>query len=122
MLKNKRGAETTIGTIVVVILAVLVLLVVTLGFTMGWTNLWEKINVFTPAIDSIDAVISTCNANCLAQLNTVYCCEKKSVVISDPKNPEKKTCNGLKEEGYNIICGIDCTDILKTQACTAMIG
>ena len=108
MIKGKKGAETTIGTIVVVILGVLVLLVVTFGFTMGWNNLWAKINVFTPAADSIDAVIISCNANCLAQLNTVFCCEKKSVVINDPKNPEKLTCNELKNVGYNIICETGC--------------
>lgn len=120
---NKKGAETTISTIVVVILAVLVLLVVVAGFSMGWKNLWEKINIFTPAAESIDSVVAKCNTNCLAQLNTVFCCEKKSVIISDPKNPEKKTCNELKGAGYTqITCDIDCTDILETEACKTMLG
>ncbi|MBS3090692.1 hypothetical protein J4433_02890 [Candidatus Pacearchaeota archaeon] len=120
---NKRGAETTIGTIVVVILAVVVLAVVIYGFSTGWNNLWERIKFFTPAAESIDAVITKCNTNGLAQLDTVFCCEKKSVIISDPKNPEKKTCKELKSEGYTrITYDIDCTDILETQACKTMLG
>lgn len=120
---NKKGAETTIGTIVVVILAVVVLAVVIYGFSTGWNNLWERIKFFTPAADTIDAVVAKCNTNCLAQLNTVFCCEKKSVIISDPKNPEKKTCKELKDAGYTqITCDIDCTNILETQACKTMLG
>lgn len=117
---NKKGAETTIGTIVVVILAVLVLLVVVTGFSMGWSNLWKKINIFTPAAESIDAVIVSCDATCLAQQTYAFCCEKKAVAITDSKDPEKLTCSEIEDEGYQLTCEIDCSNVVDTEACKSI--
>jgi hypothetical protein len=109
---NKKGAETTIGTIVVVILAVLVLVVVIYGFTQGWTKLWERINIFTPAAQSIDAVSGKCSTMCLADQKYSYCCDKQKVKINN--DIVEKDCNKLKTENkLPITCEtIDCTAVL----------
>lgn len=97
-MKNKKGAETTIGTIVIVILAVLVLIVVVAGFTMGWNNLWAKINIFTPRGESLDAVAVKCDALCLTNQKVSYCCEDQTI-----KDIGKKKCVDLKEEKPGLI-------------------
>lgn len=100
MMKNKKGAETAISTIVVVILAVLVLIVVVVGFTMGWSNLWKQINVFAPAAESIDAVVTKCDALCLSNQKYSYCCDKQKV-----KDIGDSSCIDLKEtENLPITC------------------
>lgn len=43
---NKKGAEMTIGTIVIIVLALIVLVVLVIGFTGGWSNLWTRITSF----------------------------------------------------------------------------
>ena|SRR3989338_11144461 len=94
---NKRGAETTIGTIVVLILAIIVLVVVAVGFSIGWNNLWARLNVFTPAALSIDAVVGKCGSLCLANQPYEYCCKTREVEISED-NPIKKSCDKLESE------------------------
>lgn len=43
MLKNKRGVEINITTIVILVLAILVLVVLAIGFSIGFDNLWKMI-------------------------------------------------------------------------------
>lgn len=111
MMKNKKGAETAISTIVIVILAVLVLIIVIAGFTMGWKNLWEKINIFAPAAESIDAVVAKCDTLCLANQKYSYCCDKQKV-----KNIGELSCIDLKEiENLPITCESITQDYCDTE-------
>ena len=56
---NKRGADLTVGTLVIIVLAIIVLVVLALGFGTGWTNLWSKMTgYFSPV--NVDAVIQSC--------------------------------------------------------------
>ncbi len=107
---NKRGAETTIGTIVVVILAILVLVIVAAGFSIGWKNLWARINIFTPSVASIDAVVAKCDAMCLANQKYSYCCDEQTVKIKE--NTITKSCDSMKnDEQLPITCEtIKCKD------------
>ena len=93
---NKRGAETTIGTIVILILAILVLVVVAAGFAMGWNNLWSRFNLFVPKALSIDATVAQCEGLCLATQKYAYCCNYQKVNgIADGK--EKYNCDELNK-------------------------
>ena len=121
---NKRGAETTIGTIVILILAVLVLAVVIMGFSMGWNNLWNKLSPFFNPGQSVDATIAKCESNCLAQQKYVFCCERKNVILdaTTPDVTTPATCDDLRTT-YNIaitcdtIKSADCIDIQNTDPC-----
>lgn len=100
-MKGKKGAETTIGTIVTIILAVIVLVFVIAGFTMGWNNLMGKIQSFFGAGgQSIDAAVFSCNAKCsVTQQAHDYCCETfkvKGLDSSDLKAVSETTCKELK--------------------------
>ena len=102
-MKGKKGAETTIGTIVTIILAVIVLIFVIAGFTMGWSNLMGKIKtIMGSGGESIDAAVFACNTKCTitSQAND-FCCGELNVKGLDPSNLKKPTpisCKALQEK------------------------
>jgi len=61
---NKKGAEMTIGTIVIIVLAIAVLVFLIFGFTTGWNNLWERIGIYSGAGSNIHDVATVCAAAC----------------------------------------------------------
>lgn len=77
---NKKGAEMTIGTLVVIVLAVMVLAFVAYGFGTGWTNLWEKIKGSTSTAN-VDTLKQACLYACTAQQTYEYCCVNKTIIL-----------------------------------------
>jgi hypothetical protein len=63
-MKNKRGAEMTIGTIVIIVLAIAVLVFLIFGFTTGWSNLWERIGIYGGSGENINDLSVACAAAC----------------------------------------------------------
>ena len=59
-MKNKKGAEMTIGTIIIIILALVVLVILVYGFSTGWTNLWEKITAFGGGKTNVQTIVQAC--------------------------------------------------------------
>jgi hypothetical protein len=68
--RDKKGAEMTIGTIVVIILALVVLIFLVFGFSSGWNNIWEKIINFGQGESNVATVIQACQFACSS--NNVY--------------------------------------------------
>ncbi len=103
---NKKGAELTIGTIVVIVLALIVLVVVALGFTTGWTKLWEKINIFGGSSTNLVTIAQACKVSCTADDRTAFCLQKKSVqgVLSDGKIPPTLTSTGKPSDKADATC------------------
>ena len=64
---NKKGAEMTIGTIVIIVLAIAVLVFLIFGFTTGWSNLWERIGIYGGAGSNINDLATACAASCAQQ-------------------------------------------------------
>lgn len=58
-MKNKKGQDLSIGTLILIVLGIVVLVLLILGFTMGWENLWEKINIFG-GTSSVGDVVTAC--------------------------------------------------------------
>jgi hypothetical protein len=100
LLNNKKGAEMTIGTIIVIILALVVLVVLIVGFTQGWGSFGEWLkNIFWPATN-LDAVISGCNNACATQSENGYCFQIRDVKFPKDKYPYengKYNCKALDE-------------------------
>ena len=80
-LKNKKGSEMTIGTIVIIVLALIVLVVLVLGFTGGWGNLWGRITSFFGG-PNIDSVVQACEMACTTKAKYDYC-ERVRTVKAD---------------------------------------
>lgn len=77
---NKKGAELTVGTIVIIILALIVLVVLVLGFTGGWGNLWGRFKGFFGGGDSnVDSIVQACRLACTMESKYDYCTMERTV-------------------------------------------
>ena len=123
---NKKGAEMTVGTLVVIVLAIIVLVVVALGFGTGWTNLWSKITgYFSPV--NVDSIKQACVYACSTQAQYDYCNTIRTVNYLDANKAKQKvegTCNQLRnnqdKDGKAIInLGFEsCSEIPSCPAAT----
>ena len=77
-MKSKRGAELTIGTLVIIVLAVVVLVVLIAGFTTGWNRLWSNISAFFGG-SNIDTIVKACDVACTTQSKNAFCTEMRTV-------------------------------------------
>ena len=98
---SRKGAELTIGTLVVIVLAIIVLVVLALGFGTGWTNLWSKISgMFSPV--NVDSVKQACVFACTSQAKYDLCTRTRDVIVlttdgkKDTTTYAGKTCEQLK--------------------------
>ena len=103
ILKSKRGAEMTIGTIIIIILAVLVLVFLVFGFSTGWNNLWENIKNFFGGGANVDTIVRNCQAACTTNQVFEYCRDRE--VKFEDKTKQTLNCKNL-EGGYGLdSCG-----------------
>ncbi|MFH1359341.1 MAG: hypothetical protein ABIH37_05620 [archaeon] len=120
---NKKGAEMTIGTIIVIILAVVVLVVLVYGFSVGWGDLWNKIISFGGGQVNVQSAVQGCQIACSTQSTFEYCSKERSVIFEEgQKEPEKLNCYALQTRGVGLSCDrIDCIPVscegLKSTVC-----
>lgn len=84
VMKNKKGQDLSIGTLILIVLGVIVLVLLILGFSLGWSNLWEKINIFGGS-NSIGDVATACSLAVSSQ-NTYDFCQNFRQVKVDGKS------------------------------------
>lgn len=92
-MKNKRGAELAISTLVIIVVAVIVLIVLVVGFTTGWSKLWGNITAFFGG-SNVDTVVKACETACLTKSADAFCTETRSVTKVSPD----KSCKQLAAE------------------------
>jgi hypothetical protein len=111
IVSNKKGAEMTIGTIIVIILALVVLVVLIVGFTQGWGSLgqWIK-NLLGVGGTNLDTVISGCNLACANQMQSAYCDQIRDVTF-----PEKYASKGNGKYNCRALDGME----VGLEPCTA---
>ena len=112
-MKDKKGQEMTVSTLILLVLGAIILVLVILGFTMGWQNLWAKINIFNPSTD-LDSVIAACKLSAASGATGSYC-EFKSVTISGTKqyvNCEDNRVVGSLDK--TLTCTTDAATFCKT--------
>ena len=76
-MKDKRGLQLAISTLVVLVLSMLVLIVLITGFTMGWSNFWERLSGFFGS--DVDNVSKLCQTQCDLQSEFSFCCVEKEL-------------------------------------------
>jgi len=117
-MKNKKGAEMTIGTIIIIILALVVLVILVYGFSTGWTNLWEKITNFGGGKVNVQTVVQACQLACVTNSEYDYCNKTTDVVFSSDKKDtrnNKYNCKGLESMGTGLVCdAFDCNPVKPT--------
>lgn len=109
-LSNKKGAEMSINTIIIIIMGVAVLVVLALGFSLGWDRL-------APSLDSsnVQTIVTTCNTKCATGAKFDFCTSDISTELKDDKgNKIVTSCYALANipffEKYGIekCSGINC--------------
>jgi hypothetical protein len=99
-LGSKKGAEMTIGTIVMIILALVVLVVIIYGFTVGWSNLFQNIQGFGGGDINVQTIVQACQVACATNSQFDYCTRTRNVVFDDTDedyNKNKWTCGQLAD-------------------------
>ena len=91
---NKKGAEFTVTTLVVIVLALVVLVVLALGFGTGWQNLWDRLSGLTSPVN-VDAVKQACSYACSTQAEYNYCQIKRDVKLEGGKSYDDLSCSQL---------------------------
>ncbi len=131
---NKKAAEMTIGTIVVIILALVVLVVLIYGFTTGWGNLWQRLTGFTGGEVNVQTVVQSCQLACSTSAKYDYCLKERNVIFDEGSEAEKLTCRDLENRvpsvGLSSCSSINCvegtyeclSDELKEAVCTSQDG
>jgi len=126
MIRGKKGAEMTIGTLVVIVLAVLVLALLAFGFGTGWANLWEKIKG-TAGTVNVDTLKQSCLYACTTQQTYSYCCENRTIIYQQPDGKIARqygTCENdlIRPEGCTLGCDIAKVCGQATQTTPAVDG
>jgi len=127
-MKGKKGAEMTIGTIIIIILAILVLVFLVYGFSTGWGNLWERITGLGGGGSNVDSVKQACQVACSTNSQYDYEQSKRTIRWSDSESATDVTCKDL-ESGICIdkkaktkIAGLseaDCGNLKNTASKTS---
>jgi len=134
--KNKKGAEMTIGTIIIIVLALVVLVILVYGFSTGWSNLWEKITAFGGGKVNVQSVVQSCQLACTTGSRYDYCELSRTVTFDEKKtNPDNRDgwkCAQLQYKNTGLECpAINCggpvsMDLTKlnnpTGLCTELNG
>ena len=107
---NKKGAEMTIGTIVMIILALVVLVVIIYGFSTGWSNLWENIIGFGGGKVNVQTVVQSCQIACTTQ-GTYDWCKDRKVLFSEEGDEETLSCFDIANTRPE--AGLECSAITE---------
>ncbi|MEK6820629.1 MAG: hypothetical protein AABX71_02865 [Nanoarchaeota archaeon] len=103
-MKNKRGFELAISTLVVIVLALLILAALVVAFTMGFENFLGVIRGYF--VSDISAVKQACENACISGLSYDFCCVEREMDFGQGK--EKITC---EEKRLNISCDLNCEGV-----------
>jgi len=112
--KGKKGAELTIGTIVIIVLALVVLVVLILGFTGGWGNLWGRISGFFGTGENVDSVVQACQVACTTESTHDYCTRKRTLKFEsgdDLIRVDTLSCDELKENSGKAVTDSEGADV-----------
>ena len=99
-MKDKRGLELTINTMILIVLGVLILIALILAFTGAWGKFVNTIRGYSGS--EIDNLTKLCQSQCDLDNKNSYCCEEKNL------KEEKITC---QDERLYHECEINCQDI-----------
>ncbi len=123
-MKNKRGAELSINTIILIVLGVLVLAFIIFGFIVGWgnfSNLFVKDN-------NIKSLKDSCGLACSTQDQFEFCLKDRTLKEDKQTETEKINCFWLGKKksllGFTTCNDIDCgkaglydTEVLAKAEC-----
>ena len=99
-MKNKRGMQLAISTLILLVLGILVLIGLIAMLVMGWGDFKTQIGVILGS-DTAQAQ-KNCKIQCQLENNYDYCCEEKGV--------EDNMIITCQDESLKTDCRIDCSE------------
>lgn len=76
---NKKGAELTLSTLIIIVLGIAVLVFLIWGFGTGWNNLWSKITAYSGGGSNLDSTIQACQLACDGKQRVDFCEYQRTV-------------------------------------------
>jgi hypothetical protein len=120
-MKNKKGAEMTIGTIVFIILALVVLVVLIYGFSVGWDNFWQQLTGGAGGEVNVQSVVRACGIACSTASYNDYCVRERDVVFESGEDSVKRKCYQLEGDaraGLESCDALDCESVGDEGICS----
>lgn len=120
-IRNRKGQELSIGTLVLIVLGVIVLVLLVLGFSIGWKNLFSKVGIASGS--DVSALVSSCRLAAASDSKTSYCEFKKATIDGETVevNCEYKAIEeDLGGDALSGVCSKSITDQYK--GVTTVIG
>ncbi len=110
-MKNKRGLEIAINTVIILVLSILVLAFLILFFSEAGKSFIEKIRGYD-SYSNVDSAIDNCNLYVDTDAKYNYCCEKKNIKYfqGEFKSEEKLNCLEISDK-FGGVEGMDCGGI-----------
>ena len=106
-MKNKRGMELPIGTIVIIIISLVLLVGLIFMFVGTERNFFETVQSYV-SDSNVDAIVTSCNTAADTEASYEYCCVKKQIRL-DKKDEFEMTCSEASAESWgNRISDLDC--------------
>ena len=109
-MRNKRGAELSVNTIILIIIGVLILAFIIYGFATGWgifSGLFKKDN-------NVQDLNTDCDSVCNVYASQFDYCLKERTLTIDKKDTPRITCYWLEnkkaELGFKTCIAIDCSN------------
>jgi len=103
---NKKGAELTVTTIILIVLGVLILVFLIIGFSIGWNRIFPYIN---PS-NNVDDVLRLCQSACNSGSKYNFCTSLRDVKVD----------NDIMQAGVAVTVGkkltASCFDLSAVQA------
>ena len=108
-MRDKRGLEIAINTLILMILGIVVLIAIVLFFVMGAEDFGGHLDDNSV---NVDEVIVNCNSYVTRDAKYMYCCEEKTVRFSK-ESSVKVTCDFARDAEWasGRINELDCSAV-----------
>ena len=100
LMKNRRGAELSTNTIILLIIGVIILVVLVLGFILGWDTIAPWL---FPS--NVNTIVTQCQASCTTGDIYAYCGLERTLNAPDNKGV-KGNCTYFSEKADYLKYGV----------------
>lgn len=129
---NKKGAEMTVGTIIVIVLALIVLVILIFGFSTGWGTLWDNLKNLIGGGVNVQTIVRACQIACTTNAEYDYCSLPRNVNFGkdsgisgiDASGKISLNCEQLEDPKYrtDLSCpSVTCTAVTAGKTCTEVV-
>ena len=112
-MKDKKGLEMAITTVILIILSISVLTVLVIYFN-SQTGFFTRFFKTHTSVTNVDDIVSSCNALVDREGYYTYCCEIKEIKLQGEEIIRESTCDDARKEAWtgSRIRELDCVNTI----------